>query len=731
MISLYYRIKRLFSLYVAYHADQDQAGLGARLRLMPRFAIAGVKALPYAARWARYRDPAARARVKQILDMSGPAPIALNANLLGPSQRDAPATTGVTIIMPVYNNPTMTMEALRRVAENTDIPWRLILIDDASPDPAVRPSLQAFAKTHGDAVHLILQDTNKGFVGTVNEGLSRARAREDPVVILNTDAFVPARWATRLLGPIWSDQTVATVTPLSNDAELGCVPAISQPTEISKNLADRLDEHARQIGGGPDWITAPAGVGFCMAIAPQFLQEVPQFDPVFAPGYGEEVDWCQKASRKGGRHVYLPSLFVAHMGGQSFGSEAKQRLIARNSDILSRRYPRFDAEVFGFVRRDPLVTARLSLGLAWAVDAGQGAALPIYIGHSMGGGAEIDLRRRIQSDLETHQAVVVVRFGGTFRFTLELWWPGLEGPVAAGTDDWSDITAVLTPVKNRHVIYSNAVGDVDPIEVPGFVLDLLDGADARLDVLIHDFFVVSPSVTLLGQGDVYRWPLDAADGRHQSRRANGGVVTLAEWQDQWRPVLTRADSIVCFSPDSLRIVQGAYGGLTSVVCEPHALPVAVPQISNGGGRPTIGILGNMSPQKGAQFVAELSKAVQTDDTPDLVLLGNMDPQFELAKGTRQHGPYTVADLPDLVAQYAITCWLIPSIWPETFSFTTHEAIATGLPVMVFDLGAQADAVRQSVAQGGSGLVLDHRHEMTKGIEACIRAAQDFGATGRT
>ena len=44
-------------------------------------------------------------------------------------------------------------------------------------------------------------------------------------------------------------------------------------------------------------------------------------------------------------------------------------------------------------------------------------------------------------------------------------------------------------------------------------------------------------------------------------------------------------------------------------------------------------------------------------------------------------------------KYGITDWLIPSIWPETFSYTTHEAIATGLPVWSFDLGAQADAIR--------------------------------------
>ena len=38
---------------------------------------------------------------------------------------------------------------------------------------------------------------------------------------------------------------------------------------------------------------------------------------------------------------------------------------------------------------------------------------------------------------------------------------------------------------------------------------------------------------------------------------------------------------------------------------------------------------------------------------------------------------------------------MPSIWPETFSFTTHEMLATGKPVMAFDLGAQGEAVREA------------------------------------
>jgi glycosyltransferase involved in cell wall biosynthesis len=60
-----------------------------------------------------------------------------------------------------------------------------------------------------------------------------------------------------------------------------------------------------------------------------------------------------------------------------------------------------------------------------------------------------------------------------------------------------------------------------------------------------------------------------------------------------------------------------------------------------------------------------------------------------------HGRYNIGDLPALLRRYHVTHLLVPSIWPETFSYTTHEALATALPVMAFDLGARGDAVRMA------------------------------------
>lgn len=701
---MFHRVRRLFDIYAAYHLPQDASRpRAARWRLVPGFVAAGARALPAALRWARHRDPAARARVKQLLDLSGPAPVQLDEGLFrAPLDPEMPEGAGVTLVMPVYNGLDLLRAALDRVARHTDIPWRIVIVDDASPDPDVLPYLRDWADRHPQA-QLIEAPENLGFVGAVTLGMAAARAfPDDPVVLLNSDAFVPAGWAARLLRPIWENARVGSVTPLSNDAELGSVPEPGRARDIAPDVAEAVDRYAATLNGGAR-VAAPAGVGFCMALSPGALSEVPKFDAAFAPGYGEEVDWCQKVAQKGFAHVYVPNLFVAHLGGQSFGSEAKQRLIARNSALITRRYPRFDAEVHGFLRRDPLVTARLALALA-QVEQTRRDPLPVYLAHSMGGGAEVDLHRRLAADLARVGAALVIRVGGVFRFTLELQTRRPDGSAAVtagGTASAALIAQLLAPVTRRALIYACGVGDPDPITLPDLLLSLRGPRDG-LEVLVHDYFPLSPTPSLLEAGETWKGLPDpqTASPRHATRRPDGAGVPLSRWRADWGRLLYTADQVTCFSEASAALIRQAYAG-APVVVHPHALPAPVPRIPRPAGPPVIGILGSLAPHKGAGVAQRLSRALKPGD-PGLVLLGELDPAYRLHRPAQVHGRYAVAQLPELVKRYGITCWFIPSVWPETFSFTTHEALATGLPVMVFDLGAQGDAVR---AAGDGNAVL--------------------------
>ncbi len=679
----------------------------ARRRLRLRFAAAGLLTVPAVLGWAMTRDPRFRARVKARLGLSGITHADPMESRLFRTAEDRPAQPGpvrITIVLPVYNAFDLLAEVLDRVRRNTDLPWRLIVIEDCSPDPRVRPFLRNWVATQEadrpGRVVLIENPENRGFIGSVNTGLATALTQtppadgtpEGPVVLLNSDAFVPQGWASRLVRPMLLHENVASVTPLSNDAEIFSTPMLCEQTPLRPGQGDAIDAVAQ--GFHPDALISqvPTGVGFCMAMGRDWLRRVPALDTAFGRGYGEEVDWCQKVRRRGGRHLGLPGLFVEHRGGESFGSAAKLALVARNNEIIARRYPQYDAEVQGFISHDPLLTARLALALAWA--GSLGAEIPVYLAHSLGGGAEMYLRQRIAGDIDRIGAAVVLRIGGRQRWQLEVVGP--HGTVAGTTDDFELVQRMLQALKRSRIVYSCGVGDRDPLTLPDRLRDLKRGPQDKIEVLIHDFYPVSPSYTLLDADGVYRGPVTAErdDPAHRGRDAAGNPVPLADWQAAWGGLLRDADEIRAFSEDSAAQIRAVWSGLDDRIrVLPHALLAPMPLLTAPDGAPlVIGVLGNIGRQKGAELVSGLARRLEGRRDLALALIGNIDPNYPMPGSAPVHGDYRHEDLETLARRYRIGAWLIPSIWPETFSYTTHEALATGLPVLAFALGAQGAAV---------------------------------------
>ena len=671
-------------------------------RMRWRFVRELVMALPPAVGWWATRNPAYRAKIKSRLRLKPqPSFTPMETRIFradGDVDQPAVRPQRITIVLPVYNAFDLLQECLSRVERHTDLPFRLVLIEDRSTDERVRPFLREWSATR-EFSELLENKENLGFIGAVNRGLTSAMEHGDqdegPVILLNSDALVPERWASRLIRPFQNHEDIASVTPMSNDAEIMSVPVICQRTVLRSGQAEAIDAQAQRFAPEALLTVVPTGVGFCMALGRDWLAKLGHLDTRFGRGYGEEVDWCQKIAHLGGRHLALPGLFVEHRGGESFGSEAKLALVAANNRIIGNRYPQYDRMVQDFIATDPLGTARLALGLAWAGSLNPSRAVPVYLAHSLGGGADIHLEHRIQNDLDLGHPSVVLRIGGRLRWQLELIAP--NGRSYGQTDDFEFIARLLACLPRRKVVYSCGVGDRDPVQLPELLLSILQPEDAA-EVHFHDYFPISPAYTLLDSDGVYRGPVTAArhNKAHRSRRPDGSEVSLQAWQAAWSRFLERADLVV-FSRDSAQQVETVWPELRDrIVLRPHQLHQTVTPltVTNSSARPVIGVLGNIGFQKGAAVLRDLVRLVNVKaDAPQIVLIGNIDPAYALPEKTPQHGSYAIKELPDLVERYGITHWLIPSVWPETFCYTVHEALATGLPVMAFGIGAQGDAVR--------------------------------------
>lgn len=690
-----------------------------REQIIP-FLRDSARAFPAGVQWLRHRDHPSAARIKTALGLNTVTRSGLLNTLLFAEdvavENSPPANlahTGITIIVPVYNAFDLLPEVLGRVLEHTDLPWRLLLIEDCSSDDRVRPWLREWhaglTSSAAARVTVIENETNLGFISSVNRAFAAALPFGDHVVLLNSDALVPAGWASRLVRPLLEHDNVASVTPMSNDAEIFNIPVICQRQDLLPGEADAIDRVAARFFPGAELADAPTGVGFCMAMSIDFLRRIPEFDTAFGRGYGEEVDWCQRARKMGGRHLGHAGLFVEHRGGTSFGSAEKLKLIQKNGETISRRYPRYDADVLEFIRNDPLNTARLALALAWA-GVRQKGAVPVYLAHDMGGGAEHYLQDRLTADLAADAVAVVLRVGGLSRWQIELH--SAQGITRGATDCTDFIARLLGLLPARRIIYSCGVGDRDPLRLPEILMSLAHGPEDRIEVLVHDYLLLSPAYTLLGSDGAYHgvpMPGIDTDPAHTILCPDGSRADLADWRKAWGRLLDVAHAVTVFSDNSRELVALAYPQIAAkLMVTPHRLLQEVPRVLPGqpkDGVPVIGVLGNIGYQKGITVLRDLSQHLSQNGRARLVVIGKVDPAYPLASSAQVHGGYQIKDIPALVACYGISRWLIPSIWPETFSYTTHEAIATGLPVFSFDLGAQGDAVRAATAFGGQGGVI--------------------------
>lgn len=669
-----------FSVDIPHPSDPPtQAG---QRRLRRAFLRDLLRAAPAIGRYVLKPNDHARTAIKRALRLE----VSARGLLLEPAWLTTPppspiAAPDVTIILPVFNALSLLQRCLARVEAHTDLAWHLIIVNDASTDPAVRPWLINWMAARRDRVTISEQKVNGGFVAAVNAGFAVAQRRggDGPVILLNSDAMVPSGWASRLVAPL-SDPEVASVTPMSNAAEIFTVPEIGPGLALANGDVDRIDAVARMFGA-VDLPETPTGVGFCMALSRDWLKRVPRFDPAFGRGYGEEVDWCQKTRALGARHLCQPRLFVEHVGGQSFGSAEKALRLRAANALIARRYSGYDADVQRFIAVDPLATPRLALAVALASQ--RAPRLSVFLAHSMGGGAETAL----MAEVAILEAAIILRVGGPHRWQVEVY---VEGQCMIGQcDDLSLIRRLLAPAPALDLIYSCGVGDVDPVTLPDALLSLRrDGCGDQITMRIHDFFPLSPSYTLLEQNGFGGVPTDTCnDPAHKARRPDGSTVSLAQWRAAWGRLVDAAQDVTIFSRSSAELVKAAYPNARTRLC-PHQLPIAVRPVNPGQGK-CIGLLGNLNRQKGALILRQIAA-----DHPQqaFVVIGHSDSAITLPRNVVLHGAYQPAEISDLAERYGVSRWLFPAIWPETFSFATREALATCLPVAGFALGAQGEAL---------------------------------------
>jgi FkbM family methyltransferase len=686
-----------------------------------------------------------------------------------PTARRRGFTRPLHVLVPVYNGFTVFEQLARslfRAYPEQDPMLRFVFIDDASPDPAVRQFLASALFDRPDVIRLE-NTTNRGFIGTVNRGIERFALGADgtDLVILNADTLVSGRPLELLQEAAYRLPNVASVTPLTNNGTIASLLNWPEGGDLPSLLDPELVSAAvEQAGHRAPPVDLPTGVGFCMYMTRAAVEVVGGFDPVFGKGYGEENHWCLTAASRGFVNLLCTEAFVYHHGSQSFGDEVRRQHLEKNLALLGSFHPSYARDVDAFVQKDPLRHARSQV--AWAVRAWArqqyGLRTVLYVLHTEpryhAGGTERHVMGLTRSLLQEGRSEVWHLFpeapGG--QWILRCYLPR---SVDAPGDEPEFLTLRYEPDQLLELL--SAVGaEVDVLHVqhglnapawmrqaPGLF------PRARKLLTLHDYHAACPTIRAMAGGQHCGIPESPAEcNRCLREKLSLGHLRIEEYRRANAAWMQQFDRVLTPSEASRRVLERAFaavpapgtGTLAPVVAAkiqavPNFLPGELePSRQAPAPRPAshkrrVVFLGAFSDFKGAELFAEAVPEMRARGwTPEVWgTLGRDLPQGVVHRGYRGSG-----ELRELALAFPVDVVAVPSVWPETFSFTTWEAVLdVGAPVVVgptgnppevvkaYGVGHALEALTAGALVSALQQVLDLREQYSAGFAGLFEAAR--------
>ena len=602
------------------------------------------------------------------------------------------------VVIPIYAGAQESLRCLWSVLTakgRADV--AVVVIDDASPEPALSAMLAQLAGL--GLIELLVNEQNLGFVRSVNKGMALHPGRD--VLLLNADARVHGDWLDRLRRHAEQDPRIASVTPLSNNATIFSYPRTQFNNQDGVALqGDALDTLAARCNAGRR-VEVPTAMGFCMWLRRACLDQIGLFDAErYGRGYGEENDWCRRAVAAGWTHVAATDVYVLHQGSVSFKAEADSRSRAALA-LLLERFPDYQQQIDGWIERDPLQAARVTLDLArLRADLGEAGGV-LMVSHDRGGGTARH-EEEVAAGLRARGLQVLwlrpsVEPGCVALRSPELGdYPNLQAlPLVHGEDDAPDLAQAMAALPLQGVQVHH-LADL-PAALAEILPDLCAARGVPLEVTVHDYHLICPRINLVGPDGRYCAEPDEA-GCDRCLAADGLLTTsgaIHGWRQRHARLLRAARRVVAPDLDVVQRLERYLPGLR-VEAVPHEEDVqpALVAAPSGPVRHVL-VIGALSHIKGLEVLRQLARAARSQGRDmRFTLLGHSSDDAALrAEGVRVLGRYDDAELQGLIAAEAPDLILIPSIWPETYCYVLSAALRAGRPVAVFDLGAPARRLR--------------------------------------
>lgn len=621
----------------------------------------------------------------------------------------------IDIVIPVYNAAEHFEQCLQSVVQNTDEWHNIWIFDDCSTDLQIEKLFTEYRKKFTNLFYR-RSVKQKGFVGTVNWAIKETK---NNLLILNSDCQVGPEWLARLIKAYNQLEQPGIICPLSNNATI--LTITSQPKEVVLESLVALNADLKPAKP----IAIPVAVGFCMLVNRELIERVGDLDPIFSPGYGEEVDWSLRSLEAGFEIAAAPDVLVFHSGSKSFTNTEKVRFIKRKHEhLINTKWPFYSKMVRAWWKQNPLRDRIEQLDAKYRRS---NRRLVVHLIHRIdsAGGTEIIARQLIAglnkefdhlviypeqdsgnqwSDAVDRRMSESVRFLSWNRqFATSKYY--VQGSPADFHDYWVEwwLTTVLKNQKPDliHVHHLYAWGTINPLEI---------AEQLNIPTLysLHDFHLMCPDYNQIGPDlqpcgkDIIEISNDCASCLKPRTFVLGPKKEaeiefyIASRRQSIRSQISKVSAFVSPSEYLCKRFLRAFGP----ALEPkiHLIPHVVSTAKGSkvrkqnADRLRCTMLGGFKHLKGIRVLIE--SALLLSDHIDFNIYGMPGDSFDLIEklpeNCRYRGGYAVENVSDVLNENDLV--IIPSLFEETFSLVLSEAWAHDLPVIASRRGALADRV---------------------------------------
>ncbi|MBG9589847.1 glycosyltransferase [Cytobacillus firmus] len=618
----------------------------------------------------------------------------------------------VDVIIPIYNGYEYTKKCIESVIQNADLPYNLILINDASTDKRIVTFLNKLERMPLSKnlikLDVINNEHNEGYIRSVNKVLMSSKNHP---ILLNSDTEIPPDCFRRLICPILMDDKVSSVTPFSNCATICSFPNFNEDNILPYNMTvNEVDSFFSKYSINKG-IEIPTGVGFCMALNRNVVDLIGVYDEqTFGKGYAEENDWCMRARKFGYKNVLIPNLFVYHKHGASFNQlpGSKQEMINENLKKLNKRYPNYPKLVNDFIAKDPIKEIRNFIKSTMAANKIGNRKGTLFINHNLGGGTTLFQSNLIKNIGDAQRVYTLIPDTNDLILTDHNHDKPINFKISINKLNDANFKKLLDALKIDLIYINHLIGYPNKK-----MFSLVTNSLKDYYFFIHDFYVACPSFNLIDSNKQF------CNAQTNPSICQGCInkllpkqkINIINWRNEYHAFLKGAKKIFVPSNSTKEIILKYYNDLKIEVKDhsiDHKVKYTFKESFVNTKNLNIAFVGAINYAKGSKIIYELKDLIIKQKLPiNIKVIGITDSQNKPYKSDggmfEITGRYEVGNLSDLLAEKEISLAVIPAIWPETYSYTTSELMLSGYPIITSSIGAPAERVKKY----NSGWVLDN------------------------